>query len=98
MPSKRNNSDKISHTDPVGSIGNANLGVFAIAGIATKDAGSVAPTDLVTRMPNPAVAKVLPADYAADSPYAAHPLVVVVYRTSFISFQVGFSSCGAMTA
>ena len=45
-------SAQISDTDAVGSIGNRNLDVFAIAKITTKNACAVPPTHLVTRTPN----------------------------------------------
>jgi len=44
-------SGKIRDTHSVGSIGNPNLSVLAVAEIATENTGAVAPTHLVTETP-----------------------------------------------
>jgi hypothetical protein len=47
-----NNSDKVSDTHSVGSVGNDNLGVFTITKITVKITNTVPPTHLVPRTPN----------------------------------------------
>ena len=51
-PSASRSLGKISKTHPVGSVGDHNLGVFAITEIALKIANAVPPTHFISGLPN----------------------------------------------